>query len=70
MSTVQTYQALPIAAPSALEPFRGLNSLTQQIFDAALLPILVMRFDDGSLIYTNPEARSALGLPEAGVVTV
>jgi PAS domain-containing protein len=67
MSAIQTYQALPT---SALEPFRGLNSLTQQIFDATPLPILAMRLDNGSLIYANPAARLALGLPEACAITV
>jgi PAS domain S-box-containing protein len=70
MSDVQTYQALPTAAPSALEPFRGLTALTQQIFDAAPVPILAMRLDDGSLIYANPAARLALGLPGARAITV
>jgi PAS domain-containing protein len=70
MSAVQTYQALPTAAPSALEPFRGLTAVTQQIFDTAPLPILAMRLDDGSLIYANPAARLAFGLSEARAITV
>jgi PAS domain S-box-containing protein len=70
MSAIQTYQALPTTAPSALEPFRGLTAHTQQIFDAAPLPMLAMQLDNGSLIYTNPAARLALGLPEAGPITV
>lgn len=70
MSALQSHQVLPSAAPSALEPFRGLTAHTQQIFDAAPLPMLAIRLDDGRLIYANPNARSALGLPEAGAITV
>jgi PAS domain-containing protein len=70
MSAVQTYQVLPNAAPSALEPFRGLTAVTQQIFDATPLPIMAIRLDDGTVIYANPAARLAFGLPEACAITL
>ena len=69
MSYLQSYQALPTAESSALEPFRGLTAHAQQIFDAAPLPMPAIRLDNGSLIYANPAAYSALGLLEAGAIT-
>jgi hypothetical protein len=68
MNALQSYQALPTAAPSALEPFRGLTAHTRQIFDAAPLPMLAMQVDNGSLIFADRTVLSALGLPEAGAI--
>ncbi len=63
MATAVTDHAFAIQGSQTLEPF-GLSAMTQRIFSATKLPILVIRIDAGAVIYANPTACDAFGLAD------